>query len=199
MLDKGFNIAKNSEHDGYRKGLVSMVYKFSDKKKSGGAIKDQIESNKELAEELSKTINRNFTKQKLYSSFLDNICSPGLADMQLTKRFNKLICFLLCISDILRKYAWIIYLKGITITNVFEEDFVIRKVKNTVPWHMLLMIVMVKKLLEHFMKKINQRMFRVKIEIKRKRDKFYFKWKGYDSSFNSWIDKNDIIKGVNIF
>ena len=50
MLDKGFNIAKNSEHDGYRKGLVSMVYKFSDKKKSGGAIKDQIESNKELAE-----------------------------------------------------------------------------------------------------------------------------------------------------
>ena len=199
MLDKGFNIAKNSEHDGYRKGLVSMVYKFSDKKKSGGAIKDQIESNKELAEELSKTINRNFTKQKLYSSFLDNICSPGLADMQLTKRFNKLICFLLCISDILRKYEWIIYLKGITITNVFEEDFVIRKVKNTVPWHMLLMIVMVKKLLEHFMKKINQRMFRVKIEIKRKSDKFYFKWKGYDSSFNSWIDKNDIIKGVNIF
>ena len=43
------------------------------------------------------------------------------------------------------------------------------------------------------MKKINQRMFRVEIEIKRKRDKLYFKWKGYDSSFNSWIDKNDII------
>ena len=42
----------------------------------------------------------------------------------------------LCISDILSKYAWINYLKdikGITITNDFEEDFVIRKVKNTVP------------------------------------------------------------------
>ena len=84
-------------------------------------------------------------------------------------------------------------IKGITITNDFEEDFVVRKVKNTVLWHMLLMILMMKKLLEPFMKKINHRMFRVEIQIKRKRDKLYFKWKGHDSSFNSWIDKNDII------
>ena len=33
LLDKGFNIAKNSKYDGYEKGLVSMVYKFSDTKK----------------------------------------------------------------------------------------------------------------------------------------------------------------------
>ena len=25
--------------------------------------------------------------------------------------------------------------------------------------------------------------------IKRKGDKLYVKWKGYDNSFNSWIDK----------
>ena len=25
--------------------------------------------------------------------------------------------------------------------------------------------------------------------IKRKSDKLYLKWKGYDNSFNSWIDK----------
>ena len=29
--------------------------------------------------------------------------------------------------------------------------------------------------------------------IKRKNDKFYVKWKGCDNSFNSWIDKKDIV------
>ena len=48
---------------------------------------------------------------------------------------------------------------------------------------------MVKKLLEHFMKKelqkTNQKEFRIEKVIKRKSDKLYVKWKGYDSSFNS--------------
>ena len=29
--------------------------------------------------------------------------------------------------------------------------------------------------------------------IKRKGEKIYVKWKGYDSSFDSWIDKKDLI------
>ena len=29
----------------------------------------------------------------------------------------------------------------------------------------------------------------LKNDLKRKGDKLYVKWKGYDSSFNSWIDK----------
>ena len=29
--------------------------------------------------------------------------------------------------------------------------------------------------------------------IKRKGEKLYVKWKGYDNSFNSWIDKKDIV------
>ena len=29
--------------------------------------------------------------------------------------------------------------------------------------------------------------------MKRKDDKLYVKWKDYDSSFNSWIDKKDIV------
>ena len=45
------------------------------------------------------------------------------------------------------------------------------------------MILMVKKLLEHFTKNNCKR------KIKRKGDKLYVKWKGYDNSFNSWIDK----------
>ena len=28
--------------------------------------------------------------------------------------------------------------------------------------------------------------------MKRKGNKLYVKWKGYDNSFNCWIDKNDL-------
>ena len=59
------------------------------------------------------------------------------------------------------------------------------------------MILIVKKLLEHFMKKelqkINQKEFRIEKIIKRKGDKLNVKWKGYDNSFNSWIDKKDLV------
>ena len=42
-------------------------------------------------------------------------------------------------------------------------------------------------------KKKNQKEFRLENVMKRKGDKLYVKWKGYDSSFNSWIDKKDIV------
>ena len=46
---------------------------------------------------------------------------------------------------------------------------------------------------EKELQKTNQKEFRVKKVIKRKSDKLYVKWKGYNSSFNSWIDKEDNI------
>ena len=30
--------------------------------------------------------------------------------------------------------------------------------------------------------------------IKTKNDKLFVKWRGYNNSFNSWVDKNNIIK-----
>ena len=52
---------------------------------------------------------------------------------------------------------------------------------------------MVKKSLEHFMKKklqkTNQKEFRIEKLITRKGDKLYVKCEGYDNSINSWIDK----------
>ena len=38
-----------------------------------------------------------------------------------------------------------------------------------------------------------QNEFKIEKVIKRKDDKLYVKWKGYDNSFNSWIDKKDIV------
>ena len=43
-------------------------------------------------------------------------------------------------------------------------------------------------------KETNQEEFRIEKVIKRKGDKIYVKWKGYDNSFNSWIDKASLIQ-----
>ena len=40
LCDKAFNIAKNPRHDRYQKVLASMIYKFFDKKNSGGGAKN---------------------------------------------------------------------------------------------------------------------------------------------------------------
>ena len=61
--DKAFNIAKNLKYDGHRCGLASIVYKFFDKKTSGGIVKNEIISIKEFAE-LSNQLLENLRKEK---------------------------------------------------------------------------------------------------------------------------------------
>ena len=73
LRGKACIIAKNSKHDGYQRGLASMVFKFSDETTGGGAVKNGIIQNKELAEEVHKTVIRKFEKRKVHSSFIDNI------------------------------------------------------------------------------------------------------------------------------
>ena len=64
LRNKAFNIAKNPKYDGYERGLVSMVYKFFDKKSSGSGIKNENMLDKQLAEELCKPIIRKFKNGK---------------------------------------------------------------------------------------------------------------------------------------
>ena len=59
-----FNIAKNAKYDRYQRGLVSMLYKFFDKKISGGTVKSEIISNQQLANEIHKAVIREFEKTK---------------------------------------------------------------------------------------------------------------------------------------
>ena len=94
LRHKAFNIAKNLKYNGYQCGLASMVYKFFDKKSSGGntssgAIKSEFMSNQQLAEELHKPILRKFEKRKVYSSFKDNTWGTDPADIQLISKFDK--------------------------------------------------------------------------------------------------------------
>ena len=47
---------------------------------------------------------------------------------------------------------------------------------------------------EKELQKTNQKEFRIEKVLKRKGDKLYVKWKDYDKSFNSLIDKKDLIQ-----
>ena len=63
LRDKAFNIDKNSEYDGYQRGLASMVYKYfykktaslTDKSATGTAVKNKIMSNQIVAEKNTQT------------------------------------------------------------------------------------------------------------------------------------------------
>ena len=55
LRDKAFNIAKNPKHNGYQRGIVSMVYKFFDEKSASladksGAVKNENMTNQEFIE-----------------------------------------------------------------------------------------------------------------------------------------------------
>ena len=82
--------------------------------------------------------------------------------------------------------------------NWSEEVLVIKKVKNTDPWTYVINDLNGEDIIGTFyekeLQKITQEEFRIEIVIKRKGDKIYAKWKGYDNSFNIWIDKKDLIK-----
>ena len=83
LRDRTFNIAKNIKYDGYQRGLASMIYTFFDRKSKGSGFKIEVKHNEQIAEELQKSIIRNFKKRTVYSEFKDNIWGADLTDMQL--------------------------------------------------------------------------------------------------------------------
>ena len=95
------------------------------------------------------------------------------------------------IDDIVRKSKYInIFSKGY-VPNSSEEVSVIKNVKN--PWKYVINDLKAEEIVGTFyekeFQKANQKEFRVEKVIKRRGNKLYVKWKGYNSSFNSWIDK----------
>ena len=84
------------------------------------------------------------------------------------------------------------------VPNWNEEVFVVNKIKNTLPWTYKINGSNGEKIVGSFyekeLQKTDQKEFRIEKVIRRKGDKLYVKWKGYDNSFNSWINKSDIIK-----
>ena len=79
--------------------------------------------------------------------------------------------------------------------NWSEEVFVIKEIKNTVPWTYFINDLNGERIIGTFyekqLQKTNQKEFRIEKVIKKKGSKLYVKWKEY--SFNDWIDKIDLV------
>ena len=89
-----------------------------------------------------------------------------------------------------------IFAKGY-IPNWSEEIFVIKKIKNTIPWTIVINDLNREEIIGTFYEKelqsTKQQTFGIEKVIKKKGNELYVKWKSYNNSFNSWIDKKDIV------
>ena len=89
-----------------------------------------------------------------------------------------------------------IFAKGY-MPNWSEEIIIISKIKNTVPWTYIINYLNGEEIIGTFyekeLQKTNQKEFKIEKVLKKKGDKLYVKWKGYDNSFNIWIDKKDLV------
>ena len=89
-----------------------------------------------------------------------------------------------------------IFAKGY-MPNWSEEIFAINKIKNTVPWTYLINDLNGEKTIGAFyekeLQKTNQKELRAQKALGKKGDILYVKWKAYDNSFNSCIDKKDLV------
>ena len=90
-----------------------------------------------------------------------------------------------------------IFAKGY-MPNWSEEVFVIKKVKNTIPWIYVFNDLNGEEIIGTFyekeLQKTNREEFRIEKVIRQKGDKLHVKWKSYDNSFNSWIDKASLVQ-----
>ena len=89
-----------------------------------------------------------------------------------------------------------IFAKGY-VPNWSEEIFIIKKIQNTGPWTYVINDLNGEEIIGTFyvnkLQKTDQKEFRIEKVLKKKGDKLYLIWKGYDNSFNIWIDKKDLV------
>ena len=89
-----------------------------------------------------------------------------------------------------------IFAKGY-MPNWSKGVFIISKIKNTVPWTYVINDLNGEEIIGTFyekeLQKTDQKEFRIEKVLQEKGDNLYVKWKGYDNSFNSWINKKDLV------
>ena len=105
----------------------------------------------------------------------------------------------MCVIDVFSKYAWVAPLKnkkGVSNVNAFQS---ILKKSNRKPNKIWVDpgSEFYNNGFKKWLKDNNISMYSTHNEGKS--DKLFAKWKGYDNSFNSWIDKKDLIKLVSTF
>ena len=91
-----------------------------------------------------------------------------------------------------------IFAKAYCMLLIGVKRFCCKKNKKNIPWTYIISDLNGEEVIGSFyekeLQKTNQKEFRTEKVIKRKGNKLYVKWMGYDNSFNTWIDKKDLIK-----
>ena len=86
--------------------------------------------------------------------------------------------------------------------NWSEEVSVASKIKNIVSWTYIILDHNHQEIIGIFyekeLQKTNKKQSRIEKVIKRKGNKLFFKWKGYENLFHSWIDKKDLVSHYRI-
>ena len=85
-----YEIARTRNYDRYQKALGSMVCKVFDKKTGWG-----INVKKQSAEEIRKTIIKEFKRKNVYARFKDNTWAAGLTEMKSLLSKNENVKYLL--------------------------------------------------------------------------------------------------------
>ena len=79
----------------------------------------------------------------------------------------------------------------------WKKFLLLQKFKKTVLWTYVISNIKGEEIVgtsyEEELQKTNQKKFRFEKVIKRKGNKLYVKWKGYESYFKNWIDKKDTV------
>ena len=98
-------------------GIYHRFINFFDKEFSGSSAKSETMPNQGLAEEWHKPVITKFEKQKVYSSFKDNIWRANLVEIQLISKNKKGFCLSIYVIDIYGKYSWFVPLKDTSYCN----------------------------------------------------------------------------------
>ena len=79
-----------------------------------------------------------------------------------------------------------------------KKYLLLKKLKNTIPWTYVINDLNGEEIIGTFyekeLQKTNQEEFRIEKVIKRKGNKIYVNWKGYNNSFNRWTDKASLVQ-----
>ena len=102
MKDGAYEIARSCNYDEYQRALTSMDYNGFDKKSGPG-----VSVNEKLAEELHKPVIKKIKRRRVYARFKDNMWSADLAKMASLSSKNRNVKYLLCVLDVITKYAWV--------------------------------------------------------------------------------------------
>lgn len=96
------------------------------KQNEGRNDKDSITWANEVANELHKSVRKNFRKRRVFTPSVDAIWAVDIADMKMYSRANRSYRYLLMIIDTFSKYGWIIPLKtksGKAVADAFSKLF----------------------------------------------------------------------------